>query len=148
MNYCFFIAGIIQGSIQDLGIHDQSYRGIIKRALTDTFPGCRILCPVEKHPDSPSYDDNKARSVFLHHLNEVNKSHALIVYIPEASMGSAIEMWEAHNHGRLIFTISPMKTNWIVRLFSDKIFDNTEAFITFVQSGAFQTMLEKQYKNA
>lgn len=145
MNYSFFIAGIIQGSIQDLGVHDQSYRDIIKKALLEAFPGCRIICPIENHPDSPSYDDDKARSVFMRNLEIVNKSHALIVYIPEASMGSAIEMWEAHNNNRLVITISPMKTNWIVRLFSDRVFNSTETFISFVQSGSLGELIERQY---
>jgi len=145
MNYRFFIAGIIQGSIRDHSVYDQSYRYIIKNALSEAFPDSRILCPVENHPESPSYDDEKARSVFIHNLNEVNKSHALVVYIPEASMGSAIEMWEAYNHKRVVITISPMKTNWIVRLFSDKVFKDTEAFATFVQTGSMADLLNERY---
>ena len=122
MVYQYFIAGIIQGSKKDLDVYDQSYRKTIKEILRKAFPESRVLCPVENHPDSSSYDDKKAKEVFHYHLKIVNNSHALIVYLPEASMGSAIEMWEAHHENRIVLVISPMKSNWIVRLFSDEVF--------------------------
>ena len=135
MVYQYFIAGIIQGSKKDLDVYDQSYRKTIKEILRKAFPESRVLCPVEK----------KAKEVFHYHLKIVNNSHALIVYLPEASMGSAIEMWEAHHENRIVLVISPMKSNWIVRLFSDEIFTDIEEFESFVISGRLHQLLEDRF---
>ena len=42
----------------------------------------------------------------------------LIAYVPEASMGTAIEMWEAHQHARVVVTITPLSHNWVVQITS------------------------------
>ena len=33
-------------------------------------------------------------------------------------MGTAIEMWEAYQHGAAVVTISPMRHNWAVKFLS------------------------------
>jgi hypothetical protein len=138
----FFLAGIIQGSLSGRDIHDQEYRKTIRRILEKAFPVCRIICPMENHPRSVTYDNSKARRVFLGHLEDVRQSGVLVVYLPEASMGSAIEMWEAHRQGVVTVTISPMIHNWIVRLLSDYVFPDIEAFRIFVESGGLHRVLE------
>ncbi len=145
MRYRFFIAGIIQGSKHGLEVHDQEYRRILKRILQDAFPGCYILCPVENHPESVTYTDDKARSVFLDHVSKVRESHGLVVYLPEASMGSAIELWEAFRECTLKIAISPMTGNWVIRVLSDRVFPNLEAFERFVRSGGMKQMLEERF---
>ncbi|CAE8726062.1 unnamed protein product, partial [Polarella glacialis] len=42
--------------------------------------------------------------------------HVIISNLPEASMGSAVELWEAKRSGLLIFTVSPMTSNWTIRV--------------------------------
>ena len=79
----------------------------------------------------------------MNHIDEVKKSHCLIVYIPEASLGTAIEMWEAYQRNRVIVTISPMKTNWVVRIISDQICSDMNAFKDYVESGNLKRCLEK-----
>ncbi len=133
--FTFFIAGIIQGSRQDLDVYDQSYRDRIKHTLCKSFPASQIYCPVERHPDSPKYTNEKAREVFMKHIDRIRDTDVLIVYLPEASLGCAIEMWEAHQKHKVIITVSPMATNWIVRLLSDRVFRDLEAFIRFTESG-------------
>jgi len=140
--YRFFIGGIIQGSKNDLSVHNQDYRHCISRILQQHFPNCTIFCPVENHPDSISYDDLKAKNVFMNHIEEVKKSHCLIVYLPEASLGTAIEMWEAYQKDIVIITISSMITNWVVRIFSDKICLDMETFKNYVESGHLKHCLE------
>jgi hypothetical protein len=140
--YRFFIAGIIQGSKLDSDVHDQTYREKIKRMLKNIFPGCEIICPVENHPNSVAYNDEQARRVFLDHVDMVKNMHCLIVYLPEASMGSAIEMWEAYSRKIVKITISPMTTNWVVRILSDRIFPNIETFEQFAISGQMKKLLE------
>ena len=138
----FFLAGIIQGSLPGRDIHDQEYRKTIRRILEKAFPVCRIICPMENHPRSVAYDDLKARRVFLGHLEDVRKSDVLVVFLPEASMGSAVEMWEAHRQGVLTITVSPMVHNWVVRLLSDHAFPDIEGFRIFVESGGLVRALE------
>jgi hypothetical protein len=59
----------------------------------------------------------------------------LVAYVPEASMGTAIEMWEAHHAGVQVLTISPMAENWVVKLLSSRVFPTLEAFGAFVADG-------------
>jgi hypothetical protein len=141
--YDFFIAGIIQGSRKDLGVEDQSYRTVIKAGLQNQFPGSRIYCPVENHPESVQYSDEKAASVFMKHVDMIRHADCLIVYLPEASMGSAVEMWEARHAGTRIITVTPMTANWVIRLCSDVILETVEALLDFIQSGKLEKSLKQ-----
>lgn len=143
----FFLAGIIQGSSQDMSVHQQSYRDVLKPMLQDVFPDAHILCPVSDHPNSVAYSDEKAGKVFHYHLDEVRKSDCLIVYLPEASMGSAIEMWIAYEEKIPIITISPMITNWVIRLLSTKNVANLDEFIKLIKSGKLFEILEANRVN-
>jgi hypothetical protein len=140
-NKRFFLAGIIQGSFQNDGVHDQCYRDRIKAILKQAFPESFIYCPVENHPDSITYSDQEAHRVFHHHLDLVRKSDVLIVYLPEASMGSAIEMWEAHHAGVPVISITPMTANWVVRLFSTAICETLDDFKAFVTQGKLNNLI-------
>jgi hypothetical protein len=59
----------------------------------------------------------------------------LIAYVPEASMGTAIEMWEAHRHGRTVVTISPLKHNWAVRFLSHELYPDLDEFERALSDG-------------
>ncbi len=52
----------------------------------------------------------------------------LLAFVPEASMGTAIEMWQAYTAGRTVITISPLELNWTVRFLSHEIYATVEAF--------------------
>ena len=62
-------------------------------------------------------------------------------------MGSAIEMWEAWHYKPLIVTISPMRINWVVRLFSDTVIEDLKTFEHFIKSGVFNKMLNERREN-
>jgi hypothetical protein len=147
MEYRFFIAGIIQGSKKGLETHNQDYRQAIKTILREAFPDANILCPVENHPESVSYTDERARDVFLHHVARARSSHVLVAYLPEASMGSAIELWEAFREKTLKIAISPMSGNWVIRILSDRILPDLAAFRRFVGSGEMKTLLEARFNS-
>ncbi|MCJ7811971.1 hypothetical protein MUP95_01455, partial [bacterium] len=102
--YRIFIAGIIQGSKRGLDVHDQTYRYSIKSILKEEFPKSILFCPVENHPNSTLYDDKKAKDIFFNHLDVLRQSHGLIAYLPEASLGSSIEMWESYQQKIVIVT--------------------------------------------
>ena len=76
------------------------------------------------------------RRVFLTH-NQMCGSEidVLVAFVPEASMGTAIEIWEAWKNGALVLTISPMATNWAVKFLSDAVYPDLDSFQAALDSG-------------
>jgi hypothetical protein len=127
-----FLSGVIQGSSLDKSIHSQDYRTELKDMLTRVFPDVNIYDPFHGHESSVEYDDDKGRATFLGHLKEIYDSDLLVAYLPHASLGTAIEIWESHQRGIPVWTISPMKTNWVVRFCSNKIFEDIKSFADYL----------------
>ena len=137
-----FLAGIIQGSQPDKSIHSQDYRAHLKKVLADALNGYEIYCPVENHPDSVDYRNDQARSVFVDHVKMAAESDIVVAFLPQASMGTAIEVWDAYKAGRTIFTISPMTENWVVKLLTTRNFETLEQFEQFVAAGQITEYLK------
>jgi hypothetical protein len=131
----FFIAGIIQGSMLAQGIHSQDYRRDLRRLLRDRFPDDLVYCPFEHHPASLEYDDTTARETFLELMRRAGEADVLVAFVPEASMGTAIELWQAYHGGAWVYAVSPLTTNWAVRYLADRVFEDLAAFQRFVVSG-------------
>jgi hypothetical protein len=131
----FFIAGIMQGSHTVNQMHDQEYRQRIARLLEEHFPGAEIYDPLAKHRSSLEYDKLTGREVFFRHNRMCREVDVLLAFLPSASMGTAIEMWEAHQHGAAVFSISPMKHNWAVKYLSHGIYADEAEFLAALQSG-------------
>jgi len=129
-----FIAGIIQGSCRGKGVWRQDYRSRLKEVLAKAFPHWEIYCPVENHPESVEYTDQEARDTFMYHLDLVKGSSLLVAYLPSASMGTAVEMWEAYREGIPIWTVTPMLENWVIRITSTRIFPTLEALEEFLKA--------------
>lgn len=137
-----FIAGIIQGSYLGRQTYTQDYRERIKSILNEYLEGrVSIYCPVEHHPSSIDYDDEYGREVFFEHIRLAGISDLLVAYLPEASMGTAIEIYQAYTAGKPVIVISPLKENWVVRFLSTVRFDTIEEFEEFVKSGAIEQFL-------
>ncbi|BAT71112.1 hypothetical protein TST_0304 [Thermosulfidibacter takaii ABI70S6] len=130
-----FIAGIIQGSKVGKSIHSQDYRERLKKTLAEYFLDWEIYCPVTNHPNSVEYTDEEATKTFLYHVDLVKHSGLVVAYLPEASMGTAIEMWEAYKSGVPVWTITPMKENWVVRITSQRIFGSIEELEDYLAAG-------------
>ncbi len=137
----FFVAGIIQGSLQDRSIHGQSYRDRLVGLLRSAFPDAETYCPIENYPNSLSFADEAARETFFGLMERAGRADVLVAYAPEASMGTAIEMWQAHRNRRLVVTISPMEANWTIRFLSDAVLPDIAAFERFVRSGELAALL-------
>ena len=60
-------------------------------------------------------------------------------------MGSSIEMWEAYHHRIPVITITPMVTNWVVRILSDKVVKDIPDFARFVESGKLTELLVRRF---
>jgi hypothetical protein len=130
-----FLAGIMQGSHQGAVLHDQDYRQRLTQLVQEHFPEAHVYDPLADHGNSIKYDDTTGRQVFLHHNQMCRDVDVVLAFVPEASMGTAIEMWEAHRHGRAVIAISPLAHNWCVRFCSHAIYPDLEAFEAALLSG-------------
>ncbi len=139
----FFLAGIMQGSHLAAAIHNQSYRAEIKQLLATHFPGAEIYDPLADHSDSLNYDDARGRSVFFHHNRLCREVDVVLAFIPEASMGTAIEMWEAHQSGRAVIAVSPMRHNWAVKFLSDELYADVNELRAAMESGRLAARLRE-----
>ena len=130
-----FLAGIMQGSHLGALLHNQNYREQLKSLLESHLPNAQVYDPLADHTDSLDYDDDRGRAVFMKHNCMCGEVDLLIAFVPEASMGTAIEMWEAHRAGKKVVTISPLSHNWAVRFLSDVVYDDMDAFRDALTSG-------------
>ena len=137
-----FLAGIMQGSHVVAAMHDQDYRARLKRLLAEHWPEATVYDPIADHPSSFDYSRETARAVFLKHNAMCGETDLLIAFVPQATMGTAIEMWEAARHGRTVVTISPLDLNWAVQFCSDLVYASVEAFEQALASGVLRTAVE------
>lgn len=72
--------------------------------------------------------------MFFKYCRIAAEADLLIAYIPEASMGSAVEMWMAYQARIPIVTISSMKSNWVIKLLSNEIYETLEEFVEHFDS--------------
>lgn len=130
----FFLAGIIQGSRKGKILHDQGYRQRIKNILKKYFPKSQIIDPVDVHPNSVEYDYKTGESVFRESIKQATECDCLIAYLPQASMGTAIEIWECRKKKIPVWTITKMKENWTIKFLSTEIFKSLEEFERFLKN--------------
>ena len=130
-----FLAGIIQGSLVEARIHDQDWRSPIQAALERHLPGADVYCHYSLHPNSITYRLPQIRKTIDEGNHRAAACDLLVAWIPSASMGTAIEMYEAARHGALVLAITPLKANWVVRAYSDRVLPDLEAFEVLLASG-------------
>ncbi len=141
-----FLAGIIQGSKVEASIHDQDWRAPIKRILDAHLPQAEVYCHYSHHPNSITYDLSEIRATFDDGIARAAACDLLIAYLPSASMGTAIEMYEAVAGGAIVLSISPMEANWVIRAYSDRVFSDFETMEEFFASGGLGELLELKLK--
>jgi len=128
-----FIAGVIQGSKKGKILHNQNYRKDLKKILNKYFPKAKIIDPVAVHPESAYYTYDTGKKVFHKSIKEALSSDLVIAYLPEASMGTAIEMWECYQRKVPVWTISPLKENWAVKFLSKKVFCSSKELESYLK---------------
>jgi hypothetical protein len=128
----------MQGSHVGELLHPQGYRQLLRDLLDQHFPGCTVYDPLADHPNSLDYDDQQGREVFLRHNRLCRAVDVLIAFVPEASMGTAIEMWEASQNGGIVLTITPLVHNWAVKFCSHAVFADWSSFQQALESGTLQ----------
>ena len=137
-----FIAGIMQGSHAKAAMHDQDYRAKIGALLKTAFPDAEIYDPRENHKKSLEYREETGREVFFRHNQMCRKVDLLLAFVPEASMGTAIEMWEAYQHGAAVISISPLKHNWAIKFLSHILYHDMTEFEAAINDGSMKRMIE------
>ena len=125
----------MQGSREDHLIDDQDYRSRISSALKAKLPGVQITDPYQLDPGSVDYDLADTRRAFKTNTAIVADADVLIAYLPQASMGTAIEMWTAFNADKLIVAVTPLKHNWVIRVTADAVLPNLDSLIELIESG-------------
>ena len=128
-----FIAGIMQGSKKGHGIQEQDYRQMIREAVEARHPEAEIVDPFSLFPDSVTYDDRRAKQVLFELAEKAGSADIVIAYLPNASMGTALEMIRAYDNGKTIISITPMDQNWVIRAVSAKIFSTLDEFCAWVR---------------
>ena len=123
-----FIAGVMQGNRKDKKIYSQDYRITITQKLSRLVKDVEVIDPDITDPDRLTYTHQQAKEMFFKYCKIAGQANLLIAYIPEASMGSAIEMWMAYGARIPIITISPLESNWVVKLLSSLVYSNLEEF--------------------
>lgn len=141
-----FLAGIIQGSIVRKKIHDQDWREAIKAVLARRLPGAEVYCHFARHPNSIAYDLRRLRATLAEGNRLAAACDLLVAYVPSASMGTAVEMYEAARGGAAVLTISPLRANWVVRAYSDRVFADLATFEAYLQTPAFQRLVARKAK--
>lgn len=137
-----FLAGIMQGSHVAALVHDQSYRERFREAVEARWPEAEVYDPHANHANSIAYGVEEARKVFVGHVEMCQQFDLLVAYVPEASMGTAIEMWEAHRHGRVVVTITPLVHNWVVQLTSRAVYRDFDSFLHALDAGEIDSLFE------
>jgi hypothetical protein len=97
-----FLAGIMQGSHTEAVLHEQDYRTQIKKLIAEHLSEAQVYDPLADHAKSLEYGERKGRDVFFHHNLMCREVDVLLAFVPSASMGTAIEMWEAYQHGATV----------------------------------------------
>lgn len=135
-----FLSGIIQGSRAGKDIHTQDYRSVLKGILRRHVPQAELVCPIDLHPNSVDYDEAQARVTFDDMVRLAGDADLVVAYLPEASMGTAVEIWEAHRRGVPVLTVSPLAENWVVKLASRQVFATVEDLERFLADGGLQRL--------
>ena len=118
----------------------------ISRLIETHFPDADVYDPHAKHSTSLDYSHETGRDVFFRHNLMCREVDVLVAFVPEASMGTAIEMWEAYQHGAAVITISPLRHNWAVKFLSHALYADLPAFEAALQSGEVARRIEEVAK--
>ena len=134
-----FLSGIMQAIREDDQIEDQHYRVQLRDAFEACMANVQITDPWAENPDSVNYGEEKARHTFLSLVRRASEVDLLVTYLPVASMGSAMEMWQAFENDVYVIAISPMKHHWAVRFASHEVFEDLESFLSLLENGRFHS---------
>ena len=144
-----FIAGVMQAERLDNQIVSQDYRARISQVLKSTMPDVTITDPFALNPGSVNYDTERARHTFLTMTKKAAEADLLIAYLPQVSMGTAMEIWEAYQAGAYIIAITPHIHHWAIRFTTNEILPDLDSLEVMIGNGRLQqTMLTRNGRSA
>lgn len=132
-----FIAGVMQSNRQDRLIDDQNYRMKIATALKNRIPEVKIIDPWAENQNSMHYDEEQARHTFLSMTVKASEADLLIAYLPQPSMGTAMEMWQAYQANTTIIAVTPFVHHWAIRFTASQILPDLDALFALLENGRF-----------
>jgi hypothetical protein len=139
-----FIAGVMQAERLDDQIVSQDYRTRITQALQSAIPQVTITDPFALNPGSVNYDDARARHTFLTMTKKAAEADVLIAYLPQMSMGTAMEMWEAYQAGAYIIAITPHIHHWAIRFTTNEILPDLESLEEMIGNGRLHQIMQSR----
>lgn len=139
-----YISGVVHGSHADGSIFDQSYREQIRNALQERYSDVSIVSPVSEREHDRGRDVLEGR--FFGQIQQALTANVIVAYLPEASMGAAIEMWEGYKNSRPLIVISPLE-NWSVKFLASRVYPDLNAFISAIGGGDLDELLLDRYAN-
>ncbi|MCP5098467.1 MAG: hypothetical protein GY943_23195 [Chloroflexi bacterium] len=139
-----FIAGIMQAIREDRFIESQDYRVRLTQVLQAHVPNVEITDPWALNPNSVNYDDEQARHTFVTMTKRAADADVLLAYLPVASMGTAMEMWEAYHAGAFVVAVTPFKHHWAMKFTSDEIMPDLDTLVTAIENGRIHDWARKR----
>lgn len=139
-----FLAGVMQANRSDHLIEAQDYRVLLTEALQAHVPDVHISDPWALNPGSVYYDEQRARQTFHAMTQLAGEADVLLAYLPLPSMGTAMEMWQAHNAGAYIVAVTPFVHHWAIRFVADEILPDLEALEAAIENGRIYRWLNKR----
>ncbi|EOD26211.1 Hypothetical protein EMIHUDRAFT_115140 [Emiliania huxleyi CCMP1516] len=149
----YFLSGVMQGKKADgegiAGTVPQDYRREMKDAILAVDHGAAIIEPwdlvgaeVQKiyrdgTPQSAMFEaDADVKHCFEVCVDAAAHADVVVSFLPEASMGSAVEIYAAKQAGKPVLVIAPgtMAQNWVVRSYADRVFPSIDALQTWLAS--------------
>lgn len=130
----------MKGDIADKGLYDQSYRQHLSDLINKRYPDAQIIGHDELYPNGIDTLENE-KIAFFELINQAAMSDVLISFLPKASMGTAIEIWEAYKKGKIILSVTPFKKNWTVNFLSSCVFTNLLELENFLELGSLNELL-------
>ena len=114
----------MQGSHVAALVHDQTYRETLRDLVQSHWPSAEVYDPFANHATSVGYDRDRARQVFMGH----------------------VEM--CRQYDRSVVTITPLAHNWVVQLTSLAVYSDHDNFSHALRSGEIDRLLAQQSSRA
>lgn len=140
-----YIAGTVTGS-NDRDVINQDYRKQIKAIVSRKFPAADIVDPMDYFHDGLSFNIEQSVKCFAFCLASASNADMIIAYLPEASIGTGMEIYEAFLKHRNIVIITPMTTNWALLFASDVLCESIEEFQRIFNNGDLDYMFVNSKK--
>ena len=150
---CFFLSGVMQGKTASgdgvAGTVPQDYRKEMSDAIRAADGTAQVIEPwdivgalctelyPEGTPQSEMFrEDAHVKRAFGTVVEAAAAADVVISYLPEASMGSAVEIYAAHAAGKTILAVAPgtMAQNWVVRSYAERVFSSIDELRAWLQS--------------